>query len=169
MKFINFILKQMFFLFLTIIIVSGNIILNLNTASGAENKNIKTDYKEELGWYISNKNDITNKSSDNDKLFEKYLDKLFYGNNKKSNSLEMFNLNTLKDNEKILYVKLKNIITEIADGKRDITEFTIDNLKFHSTYETSNKLTEDEVLQIFFKEELNINKIINLLLFDCPY
>lgn len=169
MKIINFIMKQICFLFLTIIMVFGNIILNLNIVSGAEKKNIKTDYKEELGQYISNKNNIINESSDNDKLFEKYLNKLFYGNNKKSNNFEMVNLSTLNDNEKILYIKLKNIITEIADGKRDVTKFTIDNLNFHSTYETSNKLTKDEVLRKFFKDELNIHKIINLLLFDCPY
>ncbi|MCI8378890.1 MAG: leucine-rich repeat protein [Lachnospiraceae bacterium] len=167
MKSSNSIMKQLCFIFSIVIVIMGNIILNQNIALGAEKKNIRVGDKKAV-QYISHENNLTHKD-DNDELFEGYLNKLFFGDNKKSGDFGASNMSGLNDNEKKIYTKLKDIITEIADGKRKETIFTLDNLNFYAHYEYFGQITKDEVVQSFFTNEFNIDKIFDLLLLDCPY
>lgn len=90
--------------------------------------------------------------------------------NSRSGDFGISDLSQLNDNEKILYIKLKDFITEIADGKKKETIIDIDNLKFIFHYKFNDKKENiKNTIEELISDELSINKIENMLLADCPY
>lgn len=175
MKNLYFVIRKMNFVFLlTVIVIIGNIIFCHKTAFGAERKYATTLDKSQIQDVL--KKELADKDY-NDKMFERYLNKLFYGDNRKFGDYWKSDFTPLNDNEKILYTKLKEIITEIAEGKRENTNITINELsgyKFTGIHESTASTTReacDEISKLVddMFANLNIDKITDILLIDCPY
>lgn len=108
----------------------------------------------------------------NNELFDGYLEQLFYGG-AAPYSLGNFDLSGLEtDAERDLYNALKNVLTEIGDGQRELTVFYIDdtiegNIKLSVEYANgSNDVFPEEVQNIV---DSKIDNILYMLLADCPY
>ena len=102
---------------------------------------------------------------DNDALFQDYLTSLFY---QAPEGVSLFSLDsteksTLNETEKKLYYDLKPLITEVAEGTRTSTTFTIDT----SGYEElrfSSMPSSDDIAQV-----IDVPKVWKVLLEDMPY
>ena len=130
----------------------------------------------------------------NDKLFEGYLEQLFYGISTYSLGFGESDLSSLNENEKKIYIVLKDFITKIANGEEENAELylypgdtEIDGVEHKKNIDLTdvnfskdfswgegeevddalNKSCDD--LEVEISQKINLQKIIKTLLLDCPY
>lgn len=118
---------------------------------------------------------------DNDELFAGYVEKVFSSEDGISTFSNDFAGSRLSGQDKIIYDRLKEEITKVADGERSSAEFSIplSDLLEKQKYTEEDLgvplLTEDNQINpeaaAIMRSKLNINHagIIDALLVDCPY
>lgn len=95
---------------------------------------------------------------------------LFYNSKCSSNHAKVLNADELT-----IYSALKEAVTNIASGKQSSTEITLNNWSMPFTYAELglNASTTEQQLQssvkTVFNGKINIGKVLNCLLSDCPY
>lgn len=135
-------------LFLAAIMAIGFINWNPFMASGMEKQETVVD----MGSYHME----DNTGLDNDELFENYLNQIFYGKQETSLYSSDYGISSgkLDEKEKKLYLELKKILTEIANGEKQSSQFDIDV--------SGMGFTEDNL-------GTSITEILDMLLADCPF
>jgi hypothetical protein len=111
---------------------------------------------------------------DSDELFAGYVESVLYEDIYEDvSTFGNMGATRLKGKEKQYFEDIKQKIADVADGKRTSTRMVLD-VEFtwtaeelgvdKITYENYGKLVSDK-----YHEEININRIWNYLLADCPY
>jgi len=142
--------KRISAIFLAAVVAIGCINWNPLIAAGLEKQETVAD----MGSYSVE----DNTGLDNDELFENYLNQIFYGKIENSLYSSDYGINSgkLDEKEKKLYSELKKNLTEIANGEKTSSKFSID-------VSGMGFAADANVLKA------SISKIVNMLLVDCPF
>jgi len=132
----------------------------------------------------------------NDELFYGYLEQLFYGTSTSTYSLGFGEsaFSQLNENEKKIYSKLKEFITEVANGKQERAELylypnditingiqhqkniDLPDINFSKEFSWEEGENEKDAytkagkeLQTEIEQKIDCKNIIRTLLIDCPY
>lgn len=152
--------EQLLSILLTIVLVLTLVLVDgLITDTYAE----ETMQVEET--YIPEADDLP----DNDELFAGYVERTLYGESDIA-LLADYGENVLNDKEMIIYNELKTAIKKIAAGVESSTKITITSDSVIDSW-TTNKTGEALKTEVKekFEAAVNIRKIIDCLMVDCPY